>query len=32
MLGRKQNYTAEAKQYFAGPVYVPDDLDELELD
>ena len=28
---RKQLYTAEAKQVFAGPVYVPDDLETLDL-
>ena len=28
---RKATYTAEAKQYFHGSVYVPDDLDIIEL-
>ena len=28
---RKANYTAEAKKYFSNPVYVPDDLDVLEI-
>jgi len=28
---RKQTYTAEARQYFDGGVYVPDDLDVIAL-
>lgn len=28
---RKENYTKEAKQYFKGNVFVPDDLDIIEL-
>ena len=28
---RKKLYTQEAKEYFAGNVYVPDDFDEIEL-
>jgi ribonuclease Z len=28
---RKQNYTAEAKNYFSGGIFVPDDLDEINL-
>lgn len=28
---RKELYTKEAKEYFAGNVYVPDDLEEIEL-
>ncbi len=29
--GRKQNYTAEAGEYYKGSVFVPDDLETLEL-
>lgn len=28
---RKESYTKEAKEYFSGNVYVPDDLEEIEL-
>ena len=28
---RRERYTAEAKRYFSGDVYVPDDLDVLEI-
>ena len=28
---RKQAYTAEAKKYYHGNVFVPDDLDVIEL-
>ena len=28
---RKQRYTAEAQSAFTGPVYVPDDLEVIEL-
>ena len=28
---RKELFTKEAKEYFQGNVYVPDDLDEIEL-
>lgn len=28
---RKELYTNEAKQYFSGSVYVPNDLEEIEL-
>ena len=28
---RKKLYTKEAKQYFNGNIYVPDDLDVIEL-
>ena len=28
---RKELYTKEGKEYFAGNLYVPDDLDVLEL-
>ena len=28
---RKRLYTEEARQYFSGNVYVPDDLDVIEL-
>lgn len=28
---RKRLYTEEAKQYFNGNIYVPDDLDVIEL-
>jgi len=28
---RKRLYTEEAKQYFSGNIYVPDDLDVIEL-
>ena len=28
---RKELFTKEAKKYFSGKVYVPDDLDEIEL-
>lgn len=31
ILKRKELYTAEAKQYFSGNIYVPDDLDVIEL-
>lgn len=31
LLNRKKLYTDEAKQYFSGNVYVPDDLDEFVL-
>ena len=29
---RKESYTAEAKEYFSGDVFVPDDLDVIEID
>lgn len=29
--GRKRQYTAEAKQYYAGPVYVPEDMERIVL-
>jgi len=32
MAQRKVNYQTEARQYFSGPVYVPDDLDVIEMD
>ena len=32
MAQRKVNYQKEARQYFSGPVYVPDDLDVIEMD
>ena len=28
---RKKLFTKEAQEYFSGNVYVPDDLDEIEL-
>ena len=28
---RKERYTAEGKQYFDGNLYVPDDLEAIEL-
>jgi len=28
---RKELFTKEAKEYFSGNVYVPNDLDEIEL-
>jgi len=28
---RKENYTKESKEYFSGKIYVPDDLDIIEL-
>ena len=28
---RKKQYTEEAKQYFSGNIYVPDDLDVIQL-
>ena len=28
---RKELFTKETKEYFSGNVYVPDDLDEIEL-
>lgn len=31
LASRKQDYTAEARQYFSGGVYVPDDLDVIAL-
>jgi ribonuclease Z len=31
MAGRKHKYTAEAKQYFAGDIYVPDDMETIIL-
>lgn len=31
ILNRKELYTAEAKQYYNGNIYVPDDLDVIEL-
>ncbi|MBQ1466889.1 MAG: MBL fold metallo-hydrolase [Solobacterium sp.] len=31
LLHRRESYTAEALQYFHGHVYVPDDLDTIEL-
>ena len=29
---RKHDYTAEAKEYYHGNVFVPDDLDVIPLD
>ncbi len=29
--GRRELYTAEAKEYFGGNVYVPNDLESFEL-
>ena len=31
MKNRKELYTAEGKQYYQGNLYIPDDLDEIEL-
>jgi ribonuclease Z len=28
---RKDDYTAEAKEYYHGNIFVPDDLDVIEL-
>ena len=28
---RKQNYTKEAKRYFQGNAYIPNDLEEIQL-
>lgn len=28
---RKELFTKEAREYFQGNVYIPDDLDEIEL-
>ena len=32
ILTRKQAYTAEGEQFYTGRLFVPDDLDEIELD
>ncbi|MGL5270830.1 MAG: MBL fold metallo-hydrolase [Selenomonadaceae bacterium] len=32
MAGRKKNYTQEAKEYYRGNIYVPDDLEVINLD
>ena len=32
MDGRKKNYTQEAKEYYRGNIYVPDDLEVINLD
>ena len=29
---RKEKYTAEAEKYFSGKIYIPDDLETIELD
>ena len=31
MKNRKELYTAEGKQYYQGNLYIPDDLEEIEL-
>lgn len=31
LAGRRERYTAEAQEHFSGAVYVPDDLEQIEL-